>query len=180
MNSLEYVAFKRRLQEEVLIENTVFKTMDTLMQQCTMFDYCKAIELYFADLFHCERVNVILVHRIKKYLYRIEEDDKPGTFKFVKFELQHGLAGYVAIASTTVLTDSVPDEVKFNAQIDDPRAPENNPAMQMITCPISATDDFQQMNKEGLTNYPRAIVQLINKKHDFDAPKGRDEENKDA
>lgn len=86
----------------------------------------------------------------------------------------------MAIATTTVLTDSVPDEVKFNAQIDDPRAPENNPAMQMITCPISATDDFQQMNKEGLTNYPRAIVQLINKKHDFDAPKGRDEENKDA
>mmetsp|Transcript_7797 Transcript_7797/g.11005 ORF Transcript_7797/g.11005 Transcript_7797/m.11005 type:complete len:80 (+) Transcript_7797:903-1142(+) len=79
-----------------------------------MFDYCRSIELFFADLFHCERVNVILVHRIKKFLFRIEEDG-PGTFKFVKFDLQRGLAGFVAISSHTQLTDSVPDEVKFNA-----------------------------------------------------------------
>ena len=53
----------------------------------------------------------------------------------------------------------------------------------MITCPISAENDFQQMNKEGLTNYPRAIVQLINKRCDECHKKEEDEndeENKDA
>ena len=70
-----------------------------------MYDYCKAIEIYFAELFSCQRVNVILVHRYKKHLFRIEQDEKPGTFKFVKFELQHGIAGYAAITSHTIVTE---------------------------------------------------------------------------
>ena len=72
INAIAYIAVKKRLQDEVLIENTVFKTMDKIMQQCTMYDYCRAIELYFAELFSCQRVNVILVHRFKRYLFRIE------------------------------------------------------------------------------------------------------------
>ncbi len=53
----------------------------------TMFDFCKAIEVYFAELFNCERVNVVLVHRYKKHLFRIEEDTIPGTYKHVKNEM---------------------------------------------------------------------------------------------
>ena len=72
VNTLQYVAFKKRLNEEVLIENTIFKTMDAIMCQGTMYEYCRAIEIFFAELFNCQRVNVVLVHRIKKYLFRIE------------------------------------------------------------------------------------------------------------
>jgi len=130
-----------------------------------MYDYCKAIEIFFAELFDCQRVNVVLVHRFKKYLFRIEADKKPGTFKFVKFELQRGIAGYSAISSHTVITESVGDENKFIAEIDDPNAPDGEPACQMITCPINAADDFITMSREGLTNYPRALIQLINRNH---------------
>ena len=71
--------------------------MDKIMRQATMYDFCKAIEIYFAELFNCERVNVVLVHRFKKHLFRIEEDTTPGTFKFVKHEMQMGIAGFVCV-----------------------------------------------------------------------------------
>ena len=100
----------------------------------------------------------MLVHRIKKFLYRIEQDETPGTYKFVKFDLQRGIAGYAAITSHSVITESVPDEVKFVPEIDDPRAPYGYPASQMVTCPINAENDFQVMKRDGLTNYPRFIV----------------------
>lgn len=34
----------------------------------------------------------------------------------------------------------------------------------MISCPVNAANDFEIMNKEGNTNYPRCIIQLINRK----------------
>ena len=74
------------MKDEIATENVVFKTMDRVMQQCTMYDFCRGIELFFAELFNCERVNVVLVHRVKKHLYRIEPDKSPGTYKYVKFE----------------------------------------------------------------------------------------------
>lgn len=63
------------------------KTMDKIMQQCTLFDFCRAIEIFFAELFNCERVNVVLVHRFKKFLYRIEPDPKTGVHSLNKFDL---------------------------------------------------------------------------------------------
>ena len=108
-----------------------------------MYDFCKAIEIFFADLFHCERVNVVLIHRFKKYLYRIEPDPKSGTHRIVKFELASGIAGYVAISSHSILTESVKGDSKFTKNIDDPKGTEDNPALQMISCPVSAIGDFQ-------------------------------------
>ena len=72
----------------------------------------------------------------------------------------------MTVSSATCVTESVPNEVKFNADIDDPKATPQSPAMQMISCAVNATTDFGQMNKEGLANYPRCIIQLINKKQD--------------
>ena len=147
-----------RVLAEIVDESYVFRTMDKVMQQCTMHDFCRAIELFFAELFFCERVNVVLVHRFKKYIYRIETDTKTGTYHMQKFDLQAGIAGFVCISSHSVITESVQTEAKFNAQIDDPKAPANSPANQMVSCPVNAPDDFAQMNKEGLTNLPRAII----------------------
>ena len=136
-------------------ENYVFKTMDKIMQQATMHDFCKSIEIFFAELFNCERVNVVLVHRFKKFLYRIEQDTKPGTFKMTKYDLQAGIAGYVCISSHSVI--SVPEiESKFRQDIDDPKG--NSPPIQILSCPVNAPDDFSQMNKEGLASLPRAII----------------------
>ena len=107
-----------------------------------MYDFSLAIELFFAELFDCERVNVVMVHRFKGFLYRIEPDTEPGTYKIVKFDIRSGIAGYVCVASQTYLTESVAAEPKFNKQIDDPKGPEDKPAHQMISCPVNAEDDF--------------------------------------
>ena len=99
LHALQFNALNNRVEKEIIDENFVFQIMDKAMQQCTMYDFCRAIELFFADLFHCERVNVILCHRFKKYLFRIEPDPKTGTHRLRKFELASGIAGYVAISS---------------------------------------------------------------------------------
>ena len=132
--------------------------MNKVLTQCTMFDYCNAIELFFTNLFHCERVNVVLCHRFKKYLYRIGTDPRNGGYTTQKFDLQAGLAGYVCISSHSVITDSVPNEAKFNQQVDDPKGTPESPALQMISCPVNASEDFSAANKEGVSNYPRAII----------------------
>lgn len=72
-----------------------------------MHDFCKAIEIYFAELFNCERVNVVLVHRVKQHLYRIEQDTLPGTYKFVKNNMQAGLAGFVCVTARAIITEAV-------------------------------------------------------------------------
>lgn len=163
MHVLNYNKLNNRVLAEIVDENYVFRTMDRVMQQSTMHDFCRAIEIFFAELFQCERVNVVLVHRFKRYLYRVELE-KSGTFKLCRFELQAGIAGYVCVSSHPVITESVQSEAKFSAEIDDPRAPPNSLARQMVSCPVNAADDFAQMNKEGQTSLPRAVIQLINKK----------------
>ena len=81
--------------------------MDKIMQQTSIYDFCRAIELFFAELFDCERVNVVMVHRFKKFLFRIEIDEETGAYNLVKFELQAGIAGYVAISSHPLVTENV-------------------------------------------------------------------------
>ena len=53
VETLSIVAFKKRLQDEIIVENVMFKMLDRIMQQSTMYDFCKAIEIYFAELFNC-------------------------------------------------------------------------------------------------------------------------------
>ena len=50
------------------------------------------------------------------------------TFKIVKFDLQAGIAGFVAISAHSLITENVQSETKFNPEIDDPKAPANSPA----------------------------------------------------
>ena len=113
VNTLACVAMKKTLQEEVLMENLVFKTIDRVMAVGTMYEFCKAIEDFFRELFHCERVNVVLVHRIKQHQYRIEKDEVPGTYKFVTFDLYRGIAGFAANHAQTIVTESVQEDLKF-------------------------------------------------------------------
>ena len=104
---LNYNQINNVVSREIVDENFVFKTMDKIMQQSSMYDFCHSIELFFADLFRCERVNVVLVHRFKKYLFRIEPDTSSGTFKMVKHDLQAGIAGFVTISAHPIITEAV-------------------------------------------------------------------------
>ena len=73
-------------------------------------------------------MNVILVHRFKKYLFRIEADPQSGTQKLQKFDLQAGIAGFVTISSHSVMTEKVESDSKFNQEIDDPLGTIESPA----------------------------------------------------
>lgn len=45
------------------------------------------------EIFGCERANVVLVHRWKKFLFRIEDDERDHTQKYVTYDLSRGLTG---------------------------------------------------------------------------------------
>lgn len=158
LHCLKFNSLNRRVHAEILDENFVMSTMDKIMNQCTMYDFCKAIEIYFAELFNCERVNVVLVHRFKKFLYRVEPDAKTGVHSIQKFDFQAGIAGFVNISSHSLITESVTKDSKFNPVVDDPMSSPESPTFNMISCPVNASNDFQLMNKEGMTNYPRCII----------------------
>ena len=165
MHFLEYNNTNVRVTQELFEENVVLKTLDKIMSTQSTYDFIKSIEIFFAELFKAERCNVVMVHRFKKFLFRIERDPKGQTAeKLVMYELQNGLAGFVTVAGHVVFTESAQNDNRFVQQIDDPLGTENCPAEQIISCPVFARDDFLMMNKEGFTNYPRAIIQLINKK----------------
>ena len=58
----------------------------------------------------------------------MEPDPDSGTFKLVKFELQAGIAGYVAISCHPAITENVQSDTKFKKEIDDPKDDPNSPS----------------------------------------------------
>lgn len=85
-----------------------------------------------------------------------------------KFNIQHGLAGFVSVACQPVLIEFVQQDGTFVQEIDDPDGGIYNPACEMISVPIFCTADIENANdaNDYLTRYPRLVVQLINKKPD--------------
>ena len=63
-------------------------TLDKIMATKSTYEFISAIEKNFADLFNAERCNVIMVHRFKKFLFKIERDSKPDSAeKMLMYEL---------------------------------------------------------------------------------------------
>ena len=60
--------------QDVADENLTLKTIDTIMATAGTYEFIKQVEKNMAELFNCERANVVMVHRQKKVLYRIERD----------------------------------------------------------------------------------------------------------
>jgi hypothetical protein len=84
------------------------------------------------------------------------------------FDITLGLAGFVTVAGHGVLTDYVNQDGRFQKEIDDPKGIASSPALQIISVPIFCTQDSEDTpGPENLSNFPRCVVQLINKK-----PKG--------
>ena len=94
--------------------------------------------------------------------------------------MENGLAGYVAISCHTIFTDKISEENRYIIDIDDPKydIEKMQPARQLITCPIFAKTDKEEIPSQNgesntapqmssLGKFPRAIIQLINKK-DYD------------
>ncbi len=73
------------------------------------------------DLFDCERSNLILVDRFKKDLFKYVYDPKTNEDIIKTFQLEKGLAGYVAISNHTLFVQNIEDDSRFNKEIDDPK-----------------------------------------------------------
>ena len=154
-------------------EKKILAFIESVMSSLSMRRYTEECERQFKSIFNCERVNMILVDRFKKQLFRFKSDWRdPHRLVTESHSMDVGLAGYVAISCHTLFSDKVKDENRYNIEVDDPKSQKEGqmPARQLITCPVFAKtdrDDITGAEKAGggsnLGSFPRAIIQLINK-----------------
>ena len=76
MHFLEYNNLNVRVDKELFEENLILKTLDKIFSTQSTLDFIKSIETHFAELFNAERCNVVLVHRFKKYLFRLVKESE--------------------------------------------------------------------------------------------------------
>lgn len=73
------------------------------MKQVTTKNFTKVIEDLLPAMFDCERVNVVLVHRWKKYMFRIIVEN--GVDSYETHEMGKGLSGNVALSGNTLWSE---------------------------------------------------------------------------
>jgi len=154
-------------------EKKILSFVESVMSSLSMRRYTEECERQFADIFNCERVNMILVDRFKKQLFRFKSDWRdPDRVVTESHTMDHGLAGHVAISCHTLFSDRVAEENRYYVEVDDPKSEKDDakPARQIISCPVFARTDREDLSgaEQGggnaLGSFPRAIIQLINKK----------------
>ena len=92
-------------------------------------------------------------------------DEKTGIEEMVKYDFDSGLAGFVTLAGHCVFSEHTRNDARFMREIDDPLGVGTKATRQVISCPIfTKTDHLFIHSNGGLQNYPRAVIQLINKK----------------
>ena len=102
-------------------------------------------------------MNVTLVHRFKKFFYRIVFD-KEGVESIKPYDMTLGLAGFVTVAGHGVLSDYIQNDGRFQKDIDDPKGTIASPALQIISVPIMCRQDADDIpGSDALSNYPRCI-----------------------
>jgi len=108
----------------------------------------------------------MMVHRFKKFLFRIQKDPVTQEDIYKQYEIKQGFTSQVAIAGQSLFCSSVTKDYRYNKEIDDPNfigVSGQTPARELIACPIFASDDALQLGRDSLTSLPRAILILINK-----------------
>jgi hypothetical protein len=79
--------------------------MNEIMKQCSTKGFVKTIEELLTKMFNCERVNVVLVHRWKRYLFRIVS--VKGVDSYDIHDIGKGISGVVALSSSPIWTDKI-------------------------------------------------------------------------
>jgi hypothetical protein len=77
------------------------------------------------------------------------------------FPFEYGIAGYVAFSGLTIFVDSVPDDIRFARDLDDPKG---SLTEQIISVPIYCSSDKLDPSPHSLSAVPRGVISLINKK----------------
>jgi hypothetical protein len=71
------------------------------MKMCTTKSFVQEIEHQLPKLFICERATVVLVHRWKKFLFRIVSDASTGVDEYQKHDIGKGVSGVVALSGNS-------------------------------------------------------------------------------
>jgi hypothetical protein len=81
----------------------------------------------------------------------IHDSQNPDKIITKSFPMEQGLAGYTAISCHTIFTDKISEDNRYVAEIDDPNFKTGNmPARQLITCPVFAKTDKDEIgNSDG-------------------------------
>ena len=155
--------------QDIADENLTLKTIDTIMATASTYEFIKQLEKNMAILFNCERANIVMVHRQKRFLYRIVRNPQTGEDTMENFELQKGLAGFVTVAGHSILSENIRTDGRFIKEIDDPAGTLDSPTLQIISCPLNSHTDNELMSRgDQEAGFPRAILQLINRRSAFE------------
>jgi len=104
-------------------EKKILNFVENVMSSLSMRRYAEECERQFASIFNCERVNMILVDRFNKQLFRFKIDIRdPDRLATESHTMDQGLAGYVAISCHTLYSDRVADENRYCIEVDDPNS----------------------------------------------------------
>ena len=158
IHALKYCDAKESISKQNSDEYRVLKLIDNVMAAASSYEFIKEVERQFARIFHCERVNFLLVHRFKKFIYRIVIDEKTGSEEMQKFDFDSGLAGFVTVAGHCVFSEHTRNDARFMREIDDPQGIGNKTTRQVVSCPIFTKTDVIATSGKGLANYPRAVI----------------------
>jgi transcriptional regulator with GAF, ATPase, and Fis domain len=113
--------------------NQTISLVDEVMRQISLKSLVETVEQRLPALFDCERATVVLVHRHKKFLFRIVKDGEVDTYK--KYMLSEGVSGMVACSSKDLKSSG--SEPRFNQELDDPHwVKGQNPALNMLSFPV--------------------------------------------
>jgi hypothetical protein len=109
------------LMQHTAVEKTTLGLADGLLKTCSTVAFCEYLESSLPTLFNCERATCVLVHRKKKFLFRIIPDQSNGGIRLKQWELGTGFSGIVAVSATTLHTQKLEkDDINFVREVDDP------------------------------------------------------------
>ena len=84
-------------------EKLILSFVEDVLSSLSMRRYNDECEKYLASIFKCERVNMTLIDRFNKKLFRFKTDMRdPEKLAVESFTMDQGLAGYVAVSCHTL------------------------------------------------------------------------------
>lgn len=112
-----------------------------------MVNLVRKVEELLPKFFNCERATLVLIHRFKRFQFRIKQLENSNDYNYEQYDLQQGLSGYVAISTNTLVTDDANSDGRFCPPLDDPNYIEKDPNQslprQILTVPVFTNHDME-------------------------------------
>jgi hypothetical protein len=109
---------------------------------------------------------VVLVHRWKQYLYKIDTDHTKGD-QLITFDISRGLTGSVALQGQTIWSEEITTAAKtFDAGLDDFGNQTSVAPTELLTVPVFTKEDRELFGDPEYPKFPRAVIHLISRRQE--------------